>query len=53
MNAAALVRCEFSLDLTVARYAEAYEELLGRRSHPGPCPVDGEERRQSSLEALQ
>jgi glycosyltransferase involved in cell wall biosynthesis len=30
-NAAALVKREFSLEITVARYVEAYEELMDRR----------------------
>jgi glycosyltransferase involved in cell wall biosynthesis len=32
LNAAELVRREFSLDITVARYAEAYEELMAGRA---------------------
>jgi glycosyltransferase involved in cell wall biosynthesis len=58
-NAAALVRREFSLDITVARYAAAYEELIGHRACPAACAADGAqvsdagERSQSSLGALQ
>lgn len=40
MNAAALVRREFSLDITVARYAGSYEELMRRCAGPPSFPVD-------------
>jgi glycosyltransferase involved in cell wall biosynthesis len=35
-NAAEHVRREFSLDITVARYADTYEELLGRCARYAP-----------------
>jgi hypothetical protein len=40
MNAAERMRREFSLDITVTRYAESHEELVGRRARGVSRSVD-------------